>query len=78
MKKYKDVDFTSNMRERIDGTIEILEQDLSRIKTMVMANESVHAINREIVNAIHRYETLLDMVSLVNTSRMIEDDGEEQ
>lgn len=78
MKKYKDVDFTSNMRERIDGTIEILEQDLSRVRALVMADESVYKINQEISSARHRSDTLLDMVSLVNTSRMVEDDGEEQ
>ena len=77
MKKYTDVDFSNNMRERINETIEILEQDLSRIRALVMASESVYKINQEISYARHRSDTLLDMVSLVNTSRMVEDDEEE-
>ena len=77
MKKYKDVDFTNEMRKRISETIEILEQELSRVRALVMTNESVYKINREIVVARNRADTLLDMVSLVNTSRMIEEDEEE-
>ena len=77
MKKYKNMNFSSDMRKRIDETIEILEQDLSRIRTLVMANESVHKINQEISYARHRSDTLLDMVSLVNTSRIIEKTEEE-
>ena len=77
MKKYKNVDFTNGMRKRIAETIEILEQDLSRVRALVMANESVYKINQEISYARHRSDTLLDMVSLVNTSRMVEDDEEE-
>ena len=77
MKKYKNVDFTNGMRERIAETIEILEQDLSRVRALVMANESVYKINQEISYTRHRSDTLLDMVSLVNTSRMVEDDEEE-
>lgn len=78
MKKYKNVDFTNGMRKRIAETIEILEQDLSRVRALVMANESVYKINQEISYTRHRSDTLLDMVSLVNTSRMVEDDEEDQ
>lgn len=54
-----------------DELLELLEQELSRIKSMIMDDEKVYKINRSIVYATQHAETMLGAISCINCARIM-------
>lgn len=52
--------------------LEILEQELSRIKSMIMDDGRVYEINRSLVYARQHTETMFDAISCINCARIID------
>lgn len=68
----KERKFSTVEKKRCDEILEILEQELSRIKSMIMDDEQVYRINRSLVYATQHAETMLGAISCINCARIID------
>lgn len=75
--EFKERKFSSMERGRCDELIEILEQELSRIRQMIIDGDKVSKINRNLVYATKHTETMLGAISCINTARIMSEKEDE-